>query len=73
MKTYSLRDMYFSEIKKVIGDNEKPVYHIEETIGGHGIIQEFNTYKEAEEYLSYLKELNTKGYATLYKGKELED
>ena len=32
------------------------------------IIQEFDTYKEAEEYLAYLKELNVKGYATLYKG-----
>ncbi len=40
------------------------VYQIRE----EDIIQEFDTYKEAEEYLSYLKELDTKGYATLYKG-----
>ena len=40
------------------------VYQIRE----ENIIQEFDTYKEAEEYLSYLKELDTKGYATLYKG-----
>ena len=68
MRTYSLRDMAFSEIRKAISDNGKLVYHIEETIGGHGIIQQFDTYKEAEEYLAYLKELDTKGYATLYKG-----
>ena len=40
------------------------VYQIRE----EDIIQEFNTYKEAEEYLAYLKELDTKGYATIYKG-----
>jgi len=40
------------------------VYQIRE----EDIIQEFDTYKEAEEYLSYLKELDTKGYATIYKG-----
>ena len=32
------------------------VYQIRE----EDIIQEFNTYKEAEEYLTYLKELNVK-------------
>ncbi len=34
------------------------------------IIQEFDTYKQAEEYLAYLKELNAKGYATIYEGLE---
>jgi|13_taG_2_1085334.scaffolds.fasta_scaffold42943_2 cell fate (sporulation/competence/biofilm development) regulator YmcA (YheA/YmcA/DUF963 family) len=45
------------EIKPITNKHGSKVYHIEETIDGHGIVQEFGTLKEAQEYLHYIKEL----------------
>ena len=33
------------------------VYHVEETIDGHGIVQEFWTMKDANEYIRYVQRL----------------
>lgn len=44
-------------IKTVTNKHGCNVYHIEETIDGHGIVQEFWTMKEARDYLEYVKSL----------------
>jgi len=44
-------------IKSSRGSSGQMVWHIEETIDDHGIVQEFGTLKEAQEYLQYIKEL----------------
>jgi cell fate (sporulation/competence/biofilm development) regulator YmcA (YheA/YmcA/DUF963 family) len=44
-------------IKTIINSQGQTVWHIEETIDGHGIVQEFGTLKEAQEYLQYINEL----------------
>jgi cell fate (sporulation/competence/biofilm development) regulator YmcA (YheA/YmcA/DUF963 family) len=44
-------------IKTITNKHGSKVYHIEETIDGHGIVQEFWTLKEAREYLQYVKSL----------------
>jgi hypothetical protein len=44
-------------IKTITNKNGCTVYHIEETIDGHGIVQEFWTMKEARDYLEYVKSL----------------
>ena len=44
-------------IKTVRNKNGCNVYQIEETIDGHGIVQEFWTLKEARDYLAYVKSL----------------
>jgi len=44
-------------IKTITNENGCNVYHIEETIDGHGIVQEFWTMKEARDYLEYVKSL----------------
>ena len=44
-------------IKTVTNKHGYNVYHIEETIDGHGIVQEFWTMKEARDYLEYVKSL----------------
>ena len=46
-----------STIKSIMDSSCQMVWHIEETIDGHGIVQEFGTLKEAQEYLQYIKEL----------------
>tara|TARA_R110000772_G_scaffold133820_1_gene242276 strand:- start:424 stop:708 length:285 start_codon:yes stop_codon:yes gene_type:complete len=50
-----MENLTMSEIKKVIEDNIT-VYHVEDD----GVIQEFRTYKEAKEFVSYTQ--NTKSY-----------
>ena len=44
-------------IKTITNKNGSNVYHIEETIDGHGIVQEFWTIKEARDYIEYVKSL----------------
>ena len=46
-----------STIKTIMNSNGAMVWHIEETIDGHGIVQEFGTLKEAQEYLQYINDL----------------
>ena len=49
--------MTISTIKSSRDSSGQMVWHIEETIDGHGIVQEFGTLKEAQEYLQYINEL----------------
>ena len=49
--------MTIPTIKSIMDSSGQMVWHIEETIDGHGIVQEFGTLKEAQEYLQYINEL----------------
>ena len=49
--------MKYSDIKKVFYHEQEPVYHIEEVMAGEVIIQEFNTRKEAEDYVKYIQNI----------------
>ena len=44
-------------IKTVTNKYGCTVYHVEETIDGHGIVQEFCTMKDANEYIRYVQRL----------------
>ena len=44
-------------IKTITNKYGCTVYQVEETIDGHGIVQEFWTLKEARDYLEYVKSL----------------
>ena len=46
-----------STIKSITNSHGAVVWHIKETIDGHGIVQEFWTLKEAQEYLQYINDL----------------
>ena len=49
--------MKYSDIKKVFYHEQEPVYHIEEVGAGEVTIQEFNTLKEAEDYVKYIQNI----------------
>ena len=55
--------MKYSDIKTAYTENGK-VYHIEETMAGETLIQEFNTFKEAHEYVLYIQQCEKEGEAT---------
>ncbi len=54
--------MKYSDIKTAYTESGK-VYHIEETMAGDTLIQEFNTFKEAHEYVLYIQQCEKEGEA----------
>ena len=52
--------MKYSDIKTAYTENGK-VYHIEETMAGETLIQEFNTLREAFDYVQYIQVCEKEG------------